>query len=70
MTVGPTSFDGVGLVAAAEIGAVDFAAEVRRVVDATEVEKEVYWIGTLAFGLEKRDRTRNSICFRGPARSR
>lgn len=69
MTVGTTSFDGNGLIAAAKIGAVEFAAEVRGVIDATEVSKEVDGIGTLALGLEKRDRARNSIYFRGPARS-
>ena len=37
MTVGPTSFEGMGLVAAAEIGAVELAAKVGGVVDATKV---------------------------------
>lgn len=69
MAVGPAAFEGVGSVAAAEIGAVGFVAEVRGIVEAAEEQEEVDGISTLAFGLEKRDRARDTNLFHGPGQS-
>lgn len=58
--MGPAAFEGVSSVAAAEIRAVGFVAEVGRVVEAAEEREEVNGISTLAFSLERLDRVRDS----------
>lgn len=67
VAVGPSAFKGVGSVAAAEIGAVGFVAEVGRVVEAAEEQEEVDGIGTLALSFEIGDRARyfEHGCFTG-----
>lgn len=58
--VGPSAFERVGSVAAAEIGAAGFVAEVGRVIEAAEEQEEVDGISTLAFSFERLDRARYS----------
>ena len=56
IAVGPATFEGVGSVFAAKIGAVDFIAEVGGVVETAEELEEVDGIRTLAFSFKRSSR--------------